>query len=174
MFHRMEMGRGSAFEVGSMAACHACGGDLRESPLVPIKSYDAGATGWHVRLCRAIVDGADLRDADVDVGMMRVMHQLSKLLTTRFQNRGLGPYICRQLGVEGIELLPGRMPIETRSLLERHHMMQLVAWLMADLEPRLRGAWRSKAVRYNRMIKDFDDVPQFYADIVAGFSNWRV
>lgn len=173
MFHRMEMGRGSAFQAGSMAACHLCGCDLRESAFLPIISYDIGATTWHLRLCRTIVDGIDLRDADVDLGVMRVMHQLSTLLSTRFQNRGLSQYICNQLGVEDIILRPGRVPIETRTLLERHHMMQLVAWLMVDLEPRLRGAWRAKAVRYNRMTKDFDDAPQFYAEIVERFSDWR-
>ena len=173
MFHRMEMGRGSAFEAGSMATCHECSCDLRESPLSPIISYDTGATAWHARLCRSVVDGVDAGDADVNVGVMRVMHQLSTLLTTRFQNRGLRQYICNQLGAEDIALHPGLMPIETRPLVERHHMMQLVAWLMADLEPRLREAWRAKAVRYNRMTKDFDDAPQFYAEIVEGFSNWR-
>ena len=42
------------------------------------------------------------------------------------------------------------MLLPSRSLqLHAYICDQLVAWLMADLKPRLRAAWRAKAVRYN-------------------------
>ena len=66
-----------------------------------------------------------------------------------------------------------RIAFETRTLFERHHLIQLVAWLMAELEPRLRVAWRAKAVRYNHLGKDFEDAPEWYLKVVEGFANWR-
>jgi hypothetical protein len=33
---------------------------------------------------------------------------------------------------------------------------------MVDLQPRLRMAWRAKAVRYNHLSKDFEDAPEWY------------
>lgn len=72
-----------------------------------------------------------------------------------------------------MQLTSGRVATETRPLYERHHLIQLIAWLMADLEPRLRIAWRAKAVRYNHLGKDFKNVPGWYLQIVGGFSDWR-
>lgn len=174
MFHRMEMGRGSAFEVDSMAACHACGFNLCESLAEPIRSYDAQASKWHAQLCRAVTEDAGSVNSAIDLDVMRVMHQLSMLLVSRYKNVTLRQYICDQLEVDDLRLVQGRVPIETRPLPERHHLIQLVAWLMVDLEPRLRDAWRAKVIHYNKMIKDFDQVPPLYAEIVEGFSNWRV
>jgi hypothetical protein len=52
--------------------------------------------------------------------------------------------------------------------------MQVIAWLMMDLQPRLRNAWlATKAVRYNHMLKDFERAPSGYLKIVSDFSNWR-
>jgi hypothetical protein len=60
-----------------------------------------------------------------------------------------------------------------RAIQERHHLLQLVGWLNADLEPRLKAAWCAKAVRYNVLLKDFDAPPVHYKLIVEKFSNWR-
>jgi hypothetical protein len=59
------------------------------------------------------------------------------------------------------------------TLHERHFLIQLSAWLLLDLEPRLRHAWLNKAVRYNNLLKDFYRVPGFYAEVVEGFSDLR-
>jgi hypothetical protein len=40
---------------------------------------------------------------------------------------------------------------------------------MVDLESRLRGAWKAKAVRYNLMVKDFRDLPEWYSFLVENF-----
>jgi len=72
-----------------------------------------------------------------------------------------------------MQLTAGRVATETRHLHERHHLIQLIAWLMADLEPRLRTAWHAKAVRYNHLGKDFEGAPEWYLNLVKGFSDWR-
>lgn len=173
MFHRMEMGRGSAFDVDSMAACHACGFNLCDSPVEPIKSYDAEASAWHARLCRAITDDAGRADIAIDLDVMRVMRQLTTLLLSRYKSVALRRYTSDALGVDDPVVMSGRVPVETRPLAERHHLVQLASWLMVRLEPRLRAAWRAKAVRYNHLGKDFDDPPTWYAEIVSKYSDWR-
>lgn len=57
--------------------------------------------------------------------------------------------------------------------MERHHLMQLAAWLLMDLGGRLEEAWEAGAVRYNVLLKDYADPPRWYVEIVGKFSNWR-
>ena len=102
---------------------------------------------------------------------MDVMRHMSVLLTSRLLNLKLHAYVCNMLSAPEMSLARGRIAIETRTLVERHHLMQLIAWLMMDLQPRLRDAWLAKAVRYNHMLKDFDRTPRYYLKIVAEFSD---
>lgn len=102
------------------------------------------------------------------------MSQLTWLLTSNSARVILHSHVCDVLGIEEPSLTKGeKVSFEARSLLERHHLIQLVAWLMADLEPRLRSAWSARALRYNHMKKDFDDAPDWYLSIVDKFANWR-
>lgn len=172
-FHRMDMGHGSVFEFESLAACHICRLNLCNALHEPIVSYDAQATAWLEQLCSPLTDWNDHNATAIGVDVLRVMHQLAGLLTSRYQTVTLREHLCDQLGIADIPMTQGRVSIETRPLAERHHLAQLLAWLMVDLEPRLRRAWRGKAVRYNHLLKDFDDVPEFYSDVVKRFSDWR-
>jgi len=60
-----------------------------------------------------------------------------------------------------------------QSIEERHHLIQLVMWLLVEPEMRLGAAWRAGAVRYNLFLKDFDDAPNWYIHIVSKFTDWR-
>lgn len=173
MFHRLEMGRGSASKAPSMAACHACGFNLPESPIESIRSYDLQASAWQTKLCRSLLLGEDYTAVGIGLDVMRVTHQLAALLLSRYKAVTLREHACQELEIEVPALLPGRVPIETRPLVERHHLVQLAAWFMVDLESRLRGAWWGKAVRYNHLCKGLDDPPDWYARMAAKFSNWR-
>ncbi len=103
-----------------------------------------------------------------------VMHQLSKLLLSTSKHVHLHECLCDYLAVDDkMVSLGDRIPIETRDIYERHHLMQLIVWLMIDLEPRLRMAWRSKSLRYNSLLKDFHDPPAWFVNIAEGLSNWR-
>ena len=72
-----------------------------------------------------------------------------------------------------MQMIKNRIAIEARPLHERHHLMELIGWLMDDLEPRLRIAWHAKAVRYNHLGKDFEDAPGWYLKMVEAFADWR-
>lgn len=170
MFHRMEMGRGSFSEMGSMSGCHACGFPLADSPQEAIWGYDEDALDFQVALCRAITE-QEAQSVDLDV--MRVMHQLVRLMLTRYRIVTLRQHVCRELQVIDLVEIAGRMYLETMPLRERHHLVQLVSWLMVDLAGRLEAAWRAKALRYNHMEKDFEDAPNWYQETIERFANWR-
>ena len=52
----------------------------------------------------------------------------------------------------------------------RHHALQVIAYLMLDLDPRLRVAIAVKGVRYNHLKKDFNEMPKCYSDLIEKFS----
>lgn len=54
-----------------------------------------------------------------------------------------------------------------------HVSLQMNGYLMLDLEDRLDTAWRSRAIRYNHMLKDFKQAPASYERVVFRFMNWR-
>ena len=169
VFHRTDIGQGASQDFISLAQCHACGFDLREAPLGPIVSYDDAAVARHKELC------ADLRrGAAIDLEAMRTLHHLVGLLLSRYKTVHLREHVCAQLGIADIVQVMGRLSVECRPVDERHFLVQLGLWLLLDLQVRLRHAWRSKAVRYNHLRKDFEDVPRFYAEVVEGFSDWRM
>jgi hypothetical protein len=109
----------------------------------------------------------------IELDEMRVLHHLMGLLLSRYKTVHMRHHICDQLGIADLAWAPGRVNFESRPPNERHFLIQLSAWLLLDLEPRLRQAWLNKAVRYNNLLKDFDRVPGFYAEVVEGFSDWR-
>lgn len=53
----------------------------------------------------------------------------------------------------------------------RPHLLQLIGYLMLHLPGRLDDAWRSRAIRYNHMLKDFRNAPVGYERMVSRFGN---
>ena len=173
-FHRLDMGCSSIFEFESLAACHACKFNLCDTLCEPVVSYDGPATAWLEQLHSPLMDTDKSKTKAIDLDVLRVMHHLAGLLTSRYQTVMLREHLCIQVGIEDIPMAPGRVSIEARSLAERHHIVQLVAWLMLDLEPRLSTAWRTKSIRYNHLLKDFVDAPVWYLTVVEKFADWRI
>jgi TniQ len=171
-FHRLNMGQSSSLRIESLATCHQCGFDLRRANTTSIVTYNSQTTAWHRILCIKTLSGHLQRDP-VSLDAMNVMHHVIFMLSSRYSRVRLKEYVCEQLNVADMTLTPGYPSFESRPLAERHHLIQLMAWLMIDLEPRLRVAWRAKAIRYNLMFKDFSDAPDWYLNIVEGFSDWR-
>ena len=171
-FHRRDMGHGDVVVADSIAGCHQCGFELSEGGAEPIISYDLQASDWHAGLCGQLTR-PDSAQPVIELDTFGVMRQLAMLLTSQYPTAKLHAHVCNQLGVPEMQVIKGRIAIETRPLHERHHLNQLVAWLMVGLEPRLRMAWRAKAVRYNHLNKDFKDAPAWYQKITEGLADWR-
>lgn len=70
-------------------------------------------------------------------------------------------HLCNGMGIDGIAL-NNKNAIEEVNVETRHHVLQVITYLMLGLEPRLRGAITAKVVRYNHLKKDFDEMPEWY------------
>lgn len=82
-------------------------------------------------------------------------------------------HLCNLMGVDEIALNT-EGDIEGVDVKTRHHVLQTIAFLMLELEPRLKKAIAVKAVRYNHLKKDFNAMPAWYEGIIERFSNWRI
>lgn len=171
-FHRLDMTRADAIDVTSLSYCHSCGFDLRNAATVKPIVYDREASLLLLELNRQFDQDIEL-NSKWDVGRLAVMHQLCRIMTTRSKHVHLREFVLGQVGALDIELTAGYLNFEMRTIQERHHLVQLVAWLLIDPGHRLNNAWRAKAVRYNLLLKDFDDPPAYYYLIANKFSNWR-
>jgi hypothetical protein len=168
--HRIDMREKNLDVAGLMYCCHLCGFDLRIAPTVTPIFYCTDAAALLLETSRALATGHETPDLD----FYSVMHQLCRILTARYKHTHLRQFTLENLGAQDIQLSEGHISFEMRSIEERHHLMQLCAWLIADLEPRLTAAWRARSVRYSVLIKDFPDRPEWYSSIVVKFSNWRI
>lgn len=169
-FHRGDMGNPQGQHRESIADCFACGASLASDLVDSVESYEPIVMDWLSGISTTVLSVGTNADR---LDILNVMRQIALLLMSRYSSVKLHAYVCDELALPPMELAHGHLSFESRMLAERHHVIQLVGWMMMDLEPRLRGAWRAKAVRYNQMLKDFDRAPQFYLEIVEGFANWR-
>ena len=165
-FHRVEMGRGGLDDALEMSMCHACGMDLRRSSVRPVQTYLPEIHAWMLAMASRGVEAHELDD-------WNVMHHLARLMLSEIPNLSLHGHLCRQVGAPEWPMPQGRTPIESCELELRHHLMQLIGYLMLDLPGRLDDAWRSRAIRYNHMLKDFRNAPVGYELMVSRFENWR-
>lgn len=165
-FHRAEMGRGRLNDALEMSMCHACGMDLRQSPVRPLQTYLPNIQEWMLAMATKGVEVHELDD-------WSVMHHLARLMLSEIPHLSLYEHLCREVGAPEWPMPHGRIPIESCELELRHHLMQLIGYLMLDLPGRLDDAWRSRAIRYNHMLKDFRNAPAGYERMVYRFMNWR-
>lgn len=92
---------------------------------------------------------------------------------SRYRNANLLEFARKQIDAPAVPVTTSRLIFERRRVEERHHIVQLAFWYMADLEPRLTAAWRDGAITYSALLRDFEDRPGWYDEIVEGFSDWR-
>jgi len=170
--HRLDIEHRDALETMPVSYCHACGFDLRDAPSVVAISYDRQASELLLDASRAL-EATVRSNNNWDSGRYAVMHQLCRLMTTRYKHVRLREFVLDQVGFRDISLTKGHIAFQMRPIVERHHLAQLVAWLLFDIEPRLGAAWGGNTVRYNVLVKDFIDPPSWYSAIVMQFSNWR-
>ena len=157
----------------ALSYCHACGFDLSESQTVQPHYYDDEAAD--ILTAASSVCGHESPPACTDWNLERlsVLHHLCQILTSRYQHVRLRQFILSKLLATDVPLTPGRVSIEMRSVHERHHLIQLAAWLFVDIRSRLTDSWYAGAVRQNLLLKDLDYAPDWYRDIVETLPNWR-
>ncbi len=168
-FHRNDMRHAEYVTTVSLNECHHCGFDLRKSPSIK-PSYASGGIGIFLDNLSQKLSGGTLGQVEID--RLLVMHHFAKLMFTRNSTVKLYSHLCDAMGVDEITL-SAKDAIEGVGIEIRHHVLQVISYLMLDLETKLRGAITRKAVRYNHLKKDFDGVPEWYEELIEGFSDWR-
>ena len=170
-FHRRELGKFSQVDAGLITQCHACDFDLRESKIVaPVIFDESVRLMWMPTLRMLEGDGGN---PQYNVGFFAVLHQLCKIMLTHYSHVQLRKYVSGKIGAPEIQLQIKHKSFEHYSLEERHVVIQLAMWLLADPEARIVDAWRNKVVRYNILNKDFQPRPQWYRNIITRCEDWR-
>jgi hypothetical protein len=170
--HRISMVRLDMLDETSLAHCYSCEFDLRETPALSPSVYDTSSANLLHRLSIALLSPPPDQGSWA-LDQYLVMHQICRTMTTRSTRVRLREFAADACGVADMELAGGYQNFETRSIDERHHVIQLAAWIMDEPESRLTHAWQVKAVRYNSLLKDFDNAPHWYIRIVEKLSDWR-
>lgn len=173
IFHRLELGRPDVVNVGPLSACFKCGFDLRATAIVKPEPYNQVAYEILNQAIESLNAPANYKGIKIDIGFLGVMHQLCKLMTSRYESASLRQYVANELRIKDTPLLDVKIPFILRPINERWHLLQLAAWIMASPEFRLTAAWRAKAIRYNLLEKDFADSPTWYSNIIKKLWNWR-
>lgn len=171
-FHRRELGRQNQVEPGLLTQCFDCGFDFREAPSTLAEFYEGSAFGAMNNAVLRLEHGVP-NCRPRGVRYYNVLHHLCWLLTARYRRVALLDYVNSQVGGPILPVQSSRVPIEARSIKERHHLVQLAFWLLADVEPRLTAAWKARAVTYSALLRDFHDRPDWYDQAVGRFSDWR-
>lgn len=170
--HRVDM-RDRTLGERALSYCHSCGFDLSESQTVQPDYYDSDTADVLRAACSACGYESSPSCSDWNLQRLSVLHHLCQILTSRYQHVRLRQFILSKLSAIDVPLTPGRVSIEMRSVHERHHLVQLAAWLLVDIRSRLTESWYAGAVRQNLFLKDFDDSPDWYREIIDALPNWR-
>ena len=168
-FHRNDMRHAQYVTTTSLKECHDCGFDLSESLSIRPNYLDSNIGEFLSNLSRKLLNGAL---ADHDIGNLLVMHHFAKLIFTKNSTVNLYSHLCDFMGIDETAL-NAKDDIEGVDIETRHHALQVIAYLMLDLEPRLREAVVGKRVRYNHLKKDFDNMPGWYERLIEEFSGSR-
>jgi len=168
-FHRNDMRHAQYVTIVSLKKCHQCGFDLSRSQVIRPK-YESKAIGKFLgNLSQKLFDGT-LGQTEID--NLLVMHHFAKLIFTRNSTVHLYSRLCDVMNIDEIAL-NSKDGIEGVNIETRHHVLQVIAYLMLDFGPRLRKAIKNKSIRYSYLKKDFDDIPNWYSNLIERFSDWR-
>jgi len=170
-FHRRDLGHPHEVDGGSLVQCHACDFDYRDTPLTEPVFYEESAR----RVFELAVQGLEQpsRKGMPDLQYLNVLHHLCRMMHVQYRNVRLAEFACRVLGVPGLQSRPELRTFDLRQITERHHMMQLGFWYMADLRNRLTVAWHDGKISYSALLRDFEDRPKWFDLIVCEFEDWR-
>ncbi|MDD5249052.1 MAG: TniQ family protein [Rhodocyclaceae bacterium] len=172
IFQRRELGRPKEVDGGSIAQCYACDFDFRESPVAaPVFYEESAQRAFDLAARRLEHHGPWCKPRSVRY--YNVLHHLCWMMTAHYRNARPLEFAGRQVGAPELLLSSQSRTFEMRSIAERHHMVQLGFWYLAEMKERLTAAWHDGAVTYSALLRDFEDRPKPYNEIVARFSDWR-
>jgi hypothetical protein len=172
-FHRCDLGNFDISDVSSIHRCWHCGFDYRDTPRIAADFYSPDILASFRTLLVALEASQSADTSDSIVQFHNVLHHLCLLLGMKNKQVAIADFACAALSIDQISKPTRRQPIESRSLDERHHLVQLAIWYLLQLDERLTAAWVNRSITYNRLLKDLRDLPDWYGDVVSKFTHWR-
>jgi hypothetical protein len=155
-----------------MHVCHLCGLDFRMSTMASsyFPSKEIGELfGEMLNSLQAPLGKTE----HFDVGFFSILHQFCRVMGSH-QNAGrLEEFVANRLCMEKTDIDLGRTAIEHRRVAVRHELLLCALWLVSAPTGRIREAWEGRAIRYNLMLKDMEEMPMWFRQLAKCFSNWR-
>jgi hypothetical protein len=167
--HRNDMRHMEYVSTVSLRECHHCGFDLSKSPSIKVDYANQEVGQFLSNLTQKLLKHSL---GQVEIDDLLVMHHFAKLIFSRNATVKLYSHLCAAMGIYETPL-NRENDIERTDVEIRHHVLQVVAYLMFDLRLRIKSAIAGKAIRYNHLKKDFDDMPDWYSTSIEEFKDWR-
>lgn len=159
-FHRQELGKPQSVDAGPMSNCHACGADLRDASTKAAEFYD-GSILTVSNSIAALVEGWP---SPLDAGHMAVLHQLCRIMVSRYWSARLADFVADALGAPVAQPdHAGQRSFEAHPIARRRHVIQLASWLLAEPQVRIGLAWKERATRYSDLGRDMAAWPEWFA-----------
>lgn len=165
-FHRNDMRHTQYVTTVSLRECHHCGFDLSKSPSTQANYASNDINKFLGNLSYKLLDGSL---DQVEINNLLVMHHFAKLMFTRSSTVKLYSHLCDVMGINKIALNT-KDDIEGVNVETRHHVLQIITYLMLDLKSGLRDAIARKSARYNHMKRDFDNMPKWYEQLIQAIA----
>ncbi len=167
-YHRLEMGMDRWNMSRKLSTCSCCGNDLAMAPNYDILIIDKDAHNEWSKMLKSLENNVPL--SQIMLERLRVLHQLTKVLTSVNHSRPLLNYLETQLHLGSTNTDTNVRFIEALGAKQRHLIIGLAWWLLQDWPKHLKTCWLHGVVRYNYLLKDFDNVTDWYKNSVSGLT----
>lgn len=161
-YHRSELGRPNVTDPGPLCFCHVCGIDLRTAERAKFSPYAADIGTLFDRIAAHVAG----HSSGLSIGHFDVLHHLCKVMVSPRPSANLAAFAAQAAGGPSRHVPRGRQAFELRPVDERHHIVQLATWVLAEPKTRLPAAWQAEAVHYSDLVRDFPLAPGWYREIV--------
>jgi len=153
-----------------MSICHACGDDLCAALPLAIPILDQKSFLQTVEFLKSL-ESNHSGSSRFGFSFHAILHQQCRLILSERAAPRFREFIRERLNCPEVQLVRGRASLETRTIIERHHVVAMAMTIMSDLRKRWTFAWESKAVRYNALLKDLDNPPQRFISFARQFNR---
>ncbi len=167
-FHRQEMGNMQETAFRPLKFCWQCKTDLACTETQPVTAWSGNTLEQWRRLLVWLEHYPVESSQNSYRDSLKILHHFATLLTSQRLAPKLYSYLCLKTGSQPQKIDKSkRTAWESRELIERHHTLDLCWWLMDNYPDNLFQAWKDGVLRYNHMLKDFDDCPEEFRKLVA-------
>lgn len=170
-FFRMDFGTAAAHSVDaatSVARCHDCKSDLGAAPTIAPLIVESGAYGKLIDLNVSAQGLGDERPDPAISDELDVLRHLCALMLSKKASVKLRGHLLDAFSLDDpVSPSERRIPMESLPTGIRHILLQCGAWLLNDLAVRLSAAVKSGNLRYSHLLRDFEDAPAWYCNLVA-------